>query len=78
MTAGIKYFSDRLDLIFDQGMPTKAQILDAFNKGSNINEIESYNQAIEDAAEKIIDFYGNKGLTNTGNSIKELILKLKK
>jgi hypothetical protein len=33
MTAGMKYFSKRLDEIFEQGMPTKAQILDAFNKG---------------------------------------------
>jgi hypothetical protein len=29
----MKYFSKRLDEIFEQGMPTKAQILDAFNKG---------------------------------------------
>ena len=34
----MKYFSGRLDLIFDQGMPTKAQILDAFNKGSEIDK----------------------------------------
>jgi hypothetical protein len=31
-TKGIDEFSDRLDEIFDQGNPTKAQILDAYNK----------------------------------------------
>lgn len=30
----VKKFSDRLDQIFEQGMPTKAQIIDAFNKFS--------------------------------------------
>ena len=29
------YFSNRLDEIFEQGMPTKAQILDAYNKAVN-------------------------------------------
>lgn len=37
---------------------------------------QQYNQAIKDAADKIIDFYGDKGLTNTGNRIKEECLKL--
>jgi hypothetical protein len=32
MKAGMEYFSKRLDEIFEQGMPTKAQILDAYNK----------------------------------------------
>ena len=31
-TPGMDKFSKRLDQIFDQGMPTKAQILDAYNK----------------------------------------------
>jgi len=33
-TADVYKFSDRLDEIFKQGMPTKAQIIDAFNKFS--------------------------------------------
>ena len=37
---------------------------------------QQYNQAVLDAAEKIILFYGDKGLTNTGNTIKEQTLKL--
>ena len=31
-THGMDKFSQRLDEIFEQGMPTKAQILDAYNK----------------------------------------------
>jgi len=31
-TPGMDKFSERLDQIFEQGMPTKAQILDAYNK----------------------------------------------
>lgn len=31
-TPGMDKFSKRLDEIFEQGMPTKAQILDAYNK----------------------------------------------
>ena len=31
-TEGIDKFSKRLDEIFDQGMPTKTQIIDAYNK----------------------------------------------
>jgi hypothetical protein len=33
-TPGVEQFSKRLDEIFDQGMPTKAQIIDAFNKSA--------------------------------------------
>ena len=32
MKKGIDKFSKRLDEIFDQGMPTKVQIIDAYNK----------------------------------------------
>jgi len=34
MKKGIDKFSKRLDEIFDQGMPTKVQIIDAYNKFS--------------------------------------------
>lgn len=37
---------------------------------------QRHNEAINIATQKIIEFYGSKGLTNTGNRIKEEILKL--
>jgi hypothetical protein len=40
-TANVNKFCDRLDEIFEQGDPTKAQIIDAFNKfsGQSVPEI---------------------------------------
>ena len=41
----IDKFSNRLDDIFDQGIPTKAQILDAFHKAHpcSLDDIDNYN-----------------------------------
>ena len=41
----IDKFSDRLDQIFEQGQPTKAQILDAFHKAHpcSLDDIDNYN-----------------------------------
>lgn len=47
-------FADRLDEIFDQGMPTKAQIIDAFNKFSGRRIVVS-DEEIEEWAEKTTD-----------------------
>lgn len=50
-TSGMKLFSKRIDDIFEQGNPTKAQILDAYNKGLKIDQLEFHNQAVKDCAE---------------------------
>ena len=39
-------FSHRLDEIFEQGMPTKAQIIDAFNKFSGEKHIPTDEQVM--------------------------------
>ena len=41
MKKGIDKFSKRLDEIFDQGMPTKVQIIDAYNKFSQQQSISN-------------------------------------
>jgi hypothetical protein len=49
-TAGIDKFSNRLDEIFEQGRPTKAQILDAYNKtvkSEPAEGAEEYTDAID-------------------------------
>jgi hypothetical protein len=66
-TADVNKFCDRLDEIFEQGDPTKAQIIDAFNKFSaqSVPEIsdeeiliESRKQFIEDYADIFVSGAG--------------------
>lgn len=51
-TRQIDEFSKRLDKIFEDAMPTKAQILDAFHK-SNPNSMKPLAQGEDDIGQKI-------------------------
>jgi hypothetical protein len=53
-TAGIEKFSKRLDEIFEQGNPTKAQILDAYNKFA---QFESQPMPSDEEIEKLLNDY---------------------
>jgi hypothetical protein len=54
-TPGIEDFSKRLDEIFEQGMPTKAQILDAYNKYA----FQQPEKELPLTAEEILKKYAN-------------------
>ena len=62
-TPGIEDFSKRLDEIFEQGMPTKAQILDAYNKYAFQQPEKSVPLTAEEILETIhqsnYDIYGS-------------------
>lgn len=77
--------SDYIDLARaeypDQNWMSNEEILESPENRFMIMAMEEYgncrhDQAIHAAIKKITDFYGKNGLTNTGNRIKEEILKM--
>ena len=70
-TAGVDNFSNRLDEIFEQYMPTKAQIIDAFNKFASQSTPDNRDKIIEKQREIIHDMFYQTGYSN-GKLHKEL------
>lgn len=63
----MELFSKRLDEIFDQGMPTKAQILDAFNKFASLTDESKGDADVLKLLKRAYDLVGNP-CTNISSS----------